>query len=55
MNNNNGMQKISTRVQDKAWLSEESDQQGIVQEIEFWRYHQMVYTQIRIRPRELDG
>ena len=43
-------------LQQGVWqLSRKSDQLEIVKEIKIWPYYQMVYAQIRIRPREWDA
>ena len=34
-----------SRVQNKAQLGGEGDQQGIVPAIKIWSYHQMIYAQ----------
>ena len=49
------MQQSNTKgVQDQAWQGGNGDSLGIMQEIEFWPYHQMIYAQTRTHPQEWD-
>ena len=50
------MQQTSVKVvQNYAQLSGKGDPLGIVQEIEIFPYHQMLYAQLRIYSREIDA
>ena len=47
------MHQTSTKaVQEQTWLGWKGDTLVITQVIEVWPYHQKVYAQARISPRE---